>query len=239
MSSVAADRGHEHAVLEITEAVVSGADRAHADSVRGSIRVDAGELALVRVVNLQQAEIWADLAVGLVTPDHGRVTILGNELDGLNLEAGHWLRGRVGRVFHRGNWLDRLSLMDNILLQSRHHSGRGDEALKREASVLAEIFGMPGIPLGMPDRFPRIDLQRAACVRAFLGNPLMVILEEPTNGAHGELLSPLMSAIRAARDRGTSVIWFSSSLDIWGDRTIAASRRYRMAGSELVEITRR
>ena len=62
--------------------------------------------------------------------------------------------------------------MDNILLQSRHHSGRSDEELKREASVLAESFGMPGMCLSACRvDFAPVDLQRAACVRAFLGEP--------------------------------------------------------------------
>ena len=70
MSRAAAlDRRHEHTVLEISEVVVSGTDHAHADVMRGSMRVDAGELALVQVVNLEQAEIWADLAVGLTSPE--------------------------------------------------------------------------------------------------------------------------------------------------------------------------
>lgn len=233
------ERRHEHAVLEISDAVVSGAGHAHADVMRGGMRVEAGELALVQVASLEQAEIWADVAVGLTSPERGRVSILGNSLDGLDLETGNWLRGRIGRVFSRGNWLDRLTLMDNILLQSRHHSGRRDDELKREASVLAESFGMPGVPLGMPEHFPRIELQRAACVRAFLGNPLMVVLEDPTYATRSELISPLMGAIRTARNRGAAVVWFSPSLDIWRDRTIPASRRYRMAGNELMEVTER
>lgn len=233
--ATAADRRDEHGVLEISEAVVSGSG--DPPVMRGSLRVDRGELALARVVDLQQAEIWADLAVGLMAPTHGRVTILGNDLDALDLETGNWLRGRIGRVFSRGDWLDRLSLMDNILLQARHHSGRHDVDLRREASALAESFGMPGIPLGMPDNFSRVERQRAACVRAFLGDPVLVILEDPTYGAHADILSPLMGAIRTARNRGAAVVWFSPSLDIWRDRTIPASRRFRMAGNELMEVT--
>ena len=44
--------------------------------------------------------------------------------------------------------------------------------------------------------FARIELQRAACVRAFLGDPLLVILEDPTYAAHANLLKPLVDAIR-------------------------------------------
>lgn len=228
-----------HAVLEISGAAVTGMVDDHVEVMRGSLRADPGDLVLVQVTNLHQAELWADAAVGLLDPTDGRVSVLGNDLAELDLEAGNWLRGRVGRVFSRGNWMDRLSLMDNILLSARYHSHHDDEALRRQASALAESFGMPGIPIGTPDRFTRIDLQRAACVRAFAGDPLLVLLEDPTYAALEELLRPLMAATRVARNRGAAVVWFSPSTSLLRDGTIPAARRYRMAGNELMEVTQR
>jgi phospholipid/cholesterol/gamma-HCH transport system ATP-binding protein len=228
-----------HSVLEIAQAAVSSADHERFSLMHGSIRADTGDLVLIRVVDIRQAELWADLAVGLLTPEHGRVSILGNDLSDLDTESGNWLRGRVGRVFSRGNWMDRLSLVDNILLSARHHSRNDDDDLRAQASALAASFGMPGIPLGMPHRFTRMDLQRAACVRAFLGDPLLVILEDPTYAAGGNLLKPLMDAIRAVRNRGAAVLWFSLASEIWRDRSIPATRRYRMAGDELMEVASR
>lgn len=228
-----------HSVVEIAHATVFSGDHEHADLMHGSMHADAGDLVLIQVVDLHQAELWADLAVGLLTPEDGHVSILGNDLSDLDSESRNWLRGRVGRVFSRGNWMDRLSLMDNILLSARYHSARDHGELKAQASALAASFGMPGIPLGMPDRVPRVDLQRAACVRAFLGNPLLVILEDPTYAAHADLLKPLVDAIRAARDRAAAVLWFSPSAEIWRDSSIPVTRRYRMAGNELMEVARR
>lgn len=237
--SVAPEQGIRHGVLEIEQAVVAGAHHQHADVMRGSLHADAGDLVLVQVIDLHQAELWADLAAGIEQPVDGRVSILGNDLAGLDWETANWLRGRIGRVFSRGNWMDRLSLMDNILLPARHHSVRSDGDLRRQASILAESFGMPGIPLGMPDGVTRTDSQRAACVRAFLGDPLLVILEDPTYGAQGDLLKPLVDAIRVSRNRGAAVLWFSPARDIWRDRSIPVTRRYRVAGNEVMEVASR
>lgn len=240
MTGVNIDGGQNgHAVLEVAQATVSSDGHENMQPMRGSMRAQAGDLVLIQVVDLHQAEVWADLAVGLRAPSDGCVSIYGNDLSGLDTETCNWLRGRVGRVFSRGNWMDRLSLMDNILLSARHHSGRDDDDLKANASALAVLFDMPGIPLGMPDSFARVDLQRAACVRAFLGDPLLVILEDPTYATHTDLLKPLVDVIRTARNRGTAVLWFSPSSDIWRDRSIPVTRRYRMAGNELMEITSR
>lgn len=228
-------RANGHSVLEIAHATVFSAEHGHASRMHGSLRADPGDLVLVHVTDLHQAELWADLAVGLVTPENGRVSMLGNDLTELDIETGNWLRGRVGRVFSRGNWMDHLSLLDNILLSARHHGRRDENELRAEASALATAFGLPGIPLGMPDRLTRIDLQRAACVRAFLGEPLLVILEDPTYAGHADLLKPLVDAIRVARNRGAAVMWFSPAAEIWRDRSIPVTRRYRVAGNELME----
>lgn len=225
-----------HSVLEIAHATVFSGEHGHANRMHGSMRADPGDLVLVQVTDLHQAELWADLAVGLVTPENGRVSMLGNDLSELDMETGNWLRGRVGRVFSRGNWMDHLSLLDNILLSARHHHRRDEDALRAEASALATAFGLPGIPLGAPDGFTPMDLQRAACVRAFLGDPLLVILEDPTYAAHTNLLKPLVDAIRVARNRGAAVIWFSPAVEIWRDRSIPVTRRYRVAGNELMEV---
>jgi phospholipid/cholesterol/gamma-HCH transport system ATP-binding protein len=229
-------RANGHSVLEIAHATVFSGAYGHANLMHGSMDADAGDLVLVQVADLHQAELWADLAVGLLTPENGRVSILGNDLTDLDTETGNWLRGRVGRVFSRGNWMDYLSLLDNILLSARHHDRRDEDELRAEASALAMAFDLPGIPLGTPGGFTPVDLQRAACVRAFLGDPLLVILEDPTYAAHADLLKPLVDAIRAARNRGAAVIWFSPASDIWRDRSIPVTRRYRMAGNELMEV---
>lgn len=223
-------------VLRIEDVTVTGGDREHADVMHGSLRAHAGDLVLVQVINLEQAEAWGDVAVGLLAPESGRVEVLGNDPAELDLETGNRLRGHIGRVFSRGNWLDRLSLMDNVLLAARHHALAGEEELARQASALAVDFGMPGIPLDAPGRLSRLDLQRAACVRGFLAEPPLLILEDPTYGNPAELLPPLMKAIREARNRGAAVLWLSPSMDIWRARTIPVSRRYRMAGSELMEV---
>lgn len=73
-------------------------------------------------------------------------------------------------------------------------------------------------------------------MRAFLGEPLLVILEDPTYAAHTNLLKPLVDAIRVARNRGAAVIWFSPAVEIWRDRSIPVTRRYRVAGNELMEV---
>jgi phospholipid/cholesterol/gamma-HCH transport system ATP-binding protein len=127
--------------------------------------------------------------------------------------------------------------MENILLPQRHHTRRSVRRLLDEAGGLAQQFGLPGVPLDLPGDIPAADLQRAACVRAFLGRPALIVLEEPTAGIYLEIISALMNAVREARERGAAVIWLTQKSLIWRDPTLPVSQRYRLVAGKLMEVT--
>jgi phospholipid/cholesterol/gamma-HCH transport system ATP-binding protein len=155
----------------------------------------------------------------------------------LSHDEANALRGRIGRVFRTANWINHLSLMENILLSQLHHTRRSIRRLRDEAGTLAQQFGLPGLPLGLPGDYTTAELRRAACVRAFLGQPLLILLEEPTSGIYAEIISALMAAVRAARERGAAVIWLTQKSLIWRDPTLPVSQRYRLVAGKLMEVT--
>ena len=85
--------------------------------------------------------------------------------------------------------------------------------------------------------FRREDLKIAACIRAFLGRPSLVVLEDPTSGVHAEMAPPLINVIGEVRGAGAAVIWMISQDKIWRDHSIPATRRYRLAGRKLMEVS--
>jgi phospholipid/cholesterol/gamma-HCH transport system ATP-binding protein len=227
----------QRVIIRFEDTVSKSATRDAVDSSELSLSVCAGELVLIRLARLEQTSKFADACAGLVQPATGAIHFLGRNWPELPPDQANALRGRIGRVFRAGNWINQLSLMDNILLSQRHHTRRPDRQLREEAAHLAEQFGLPGVPLDLPGDIPAADLQRAACVRAFLGRPLLVLLEEPTAGIYLEIISALMHAVRKARERGAAVIWLTQKNLIWNDRTLPVSRRYRLVAGKLMEMT--
>lgn len=204
-----------------------------------NITLRGGDLALVQVEQVRQASAFADVCIGLIPPLDGRVRFLGHDWAKLPTAAVGVLRGRIGRVFAEKNWLDNLSLLDNILLSALHHTQRSISELRDEAAKLAKRFALPGIPIGYPRDFGRADLRRAACVRAFLGSRPLVILEDPTFGIFPDMREPLINTIRDARSMGSAVMWLTSEQIVWGDRSVPVTHRYRLAGHEMVKVTGR
>jgi len=199
----------------------------------------SGELALVRLNNLRQTASFADAFAGLLRPTRGSIRFLERDWQDAPVDAANAMRGKIGRVFSAGNWLDGLRLVDSILLPQLHHTRRARDDIRQEAARLAIQFGLPGLPVGYADDHTRSDRRRAACVRAFLGKSSLLLLEDPTFGIYPDVMAPLVNAVRRVRNRGAAVFWMTLSDDVWRDESVPADHHFRISGRELVEVTRK
>jgi phospholipid/cholesterol/gamma-HCH transport system ATP-binding protein len=227
----------QRVILRFNDTVFTSTTGGIAGSDEVNLSVCGGDLVLIRLAFLEQTAAFADACAGIIQPGSGSVSFLGRNWAELPPDQANALRGRIGRVFKTGNWVNHLSLMDNIMLPQHHHTRRAARRLCDEAGQLAEQFGLPGLPLGLPGDLTAADLQRAACVRAFMGQPLLILLEEPTSGIFLEIISALMRAVREARERGAAVIWLTRKDLIWNDQTLPVTKRYRLITGKLMEVT--
>ncbi len=201
-----------------------------------NLEVMAGELALVGVSDLRQATTIADAACGMEPAASGTVWALGRDWSRLSREAAYALRGRIGRLLTEGRWLEGLTILENILLTQLHHSSRSRDELLREAAESAGRFGLPGIPTGRYGDLTPSDLQRAGCVRAFLGSPALILLQEPTLDTDADLLPPLVNACLEAMHRGAAILWLTRKSDLVSDPRLPATRRYLVRAAALEEL---
>jgi len=225
-------------VLEMAAASLPA--HGHAESaLRVDLTVCAGDLILIQPGEGQTEQALANAACGLLAPVSGEVRFLGRDWAVTSPDHANALRGRIGHAFNTGQWVPYRSLADNILLGQLFHTRRPYTEVRDEAAALATRFGLPGLPLERPARFSAPDLRRANYVRAFLGEPALILLESPARDFIIEILDPVINAIRAARDRGAAVIWFMLDTRLWFEASVPATRRYLAQGNVLVEETRR
>ena len=107
-------------------------------------------------------------------------------------------RGRIGRVFEGECWRSDLYVGPNITAARQLNSRRALQEIEEEAIQLRRVFGLPELPGVRSARLRWQDLLKAACVRAFLGAPDLILLENPTSG-HSEGIVPLLKTVHAAR----------------------------------------
>ena len=205
-------------------------------AIEVDFRVGGGELALVDARHSLRPAWLADLCCGLLPLSGGSVRFLGHDWSAMPPDYAAALRGRIGRVFQSGNWVDFIDVATNILLPQLHHTRDDPIDLRERAIALSCAFGLPGLPLVRPGDLAASDLARAACVRAFLGDPELILLESPVQGRFNSLIAPLLDALAAARDRGAAAIWFTRSDLVWHDLSFPATHRLRLGERGLVPV---
>jgi phospholipid/cholesterol/gamma-HCH transport system ATP-binding protein len=145
------------------------------------------------------------------------------------------LRGLIGRVMNEPGWLRFLDASTNILLRQIHHTRSDLDALYAEAAELAVYFGLPGLPSGPVARLSQGDLTRAGYVRAFVGQPKLVILESPVQGLYQDMVPALLNRIGDIRDQGGAAVWLTRSRLVWDNATFPATHRLRLDHLGLTE----
>jgi len=136
------------------------------------------------------------LAVGLLKPDQGTVTLLGERVDTLPERALTRLRARVPYIVQGPALLDWLTLLDNVALAAKgsRADGRALEALTRVG--LAELVTRYPPAVGPGVR------KRAAIARALVLEPRFLLLDEPTTGLDRDASHQVNETLRLLREQG-------------------------------------
>lgn len=198
-----------------------------------SFRLLQGQLLLVRMERGRFRLPIADLAAGIIEPTDGSVEFLGKNWQEMAADDAAAQRAKMGRVFEGQGWINFLDVGQNITLAQRHHTTRADTDIEAEATELARLFGLPGLPHRPVSGARREDLNRSAFIRAFLGQPALIILERPTRDLMPGILPPLVNAIRVARDQGSAIIWTTNEDLVWRDPGIDATFKCTMFGARM------
>jgi phospholipid/cholesterol/gamma-HCH transport system ATP-binding protein len=202
------------------------------------LELSAGDFALIETPGLRSGAVFADLCSGLVPLAAGRVRFLGRDWSSIPDRHADALRGRIGRLFHQPLRADTPDVAARVLLARLHHTRMAESVLRAEAAALALRFGLPGLPVGPTRLLSGPDLLRAACVRAFLGEPALLILELTLAAEHEALRADLLAACAEARGRGAGVMWLVPVGPVLRDRSIRPTHRLRLHDAGLTPVRR-
>lgn len=194
------------------------------------LHIMAGDCMLIHVRNRAQATEFADLCCGLLPLRSGSVRFLGRDWADTPDEHAAALRGRIGRIYGPDSWISFLGTDINILLPQLHHTRRSEPLLREAAAELSRSFGLPGLPVARPAAMAAMDLVRAACVRAFMGEPRLLLLVDSADLQQvTDLVPALLNKLMETNDRHTASIWLTRSDALWNDRAFPATIRFRLA----------
>ena len=222
-------------VLEFRNVVWKSASYEAEDVPRLSFRLAAGEIMTVLLDRYGRYVPFCALAAGLLPPDEGEVRFLDGAWSGLTNAEQAERRGEIGRVFEGCAWVSNLTVLDNVLLAQRHHTKRPDDEIRAEAEALASAAGIAPLPELLADRVAAPDLKRAEWVRAFLGQPRLVLLEKPEQGLPDGAMGCLFDFINAAARKGTAVVWLGISREATRDKRLTIAKGFSIEGGRWTE----
>ncbi len=223
-------------ILNLADVTLHPAPLEHS-GLRGiTLQLTPGELALVKTEPGNEQLPLSDLAEGLLAPDEGIVSFLGESWAKIAPERSLTLRAGIARVFDEHGWISNLNVNENVTLSQRHHTRRPMAAIIEEAEALARSFKLETLPAVRPAQLPRGDLRRCEWIRAFLGRPKLVLLERPMKGVPLEFLPHLIAAAKETAAHGAALVWLTDNDQVWQHPTLWDATRYTMQGQSMISV---
>lgn len=143
----------------------------------------------------------------LEVPSKGQIVIDGVDLMHSNTNVNH-VRQRIGMVFQQFNLYPHLNVLGNVTLALRKVQGKSKA--EAEAEVLGiqalESVGLSHKAKSYPGELSGGQQQRVAIARAVALKPQVMLFDEPTSALDPELVGSVLSAMRALRENGMTML---------------------------------
>lgn len=194
-----------------------------------SFRVSSGEFATVRGPSGCGKSTLLLVAGGLLHPSEGTVRVAGTDPYALSAAQRAAFRAEtIGFVFQQFHLLPYLTVLDNVLAPT---VARKLPGARDKANRLLERFGLVERATHLPGELSTGEKQRTALARALLGDPKVLLADEPTGNLDEENGAAVLQALADFAAGGGSVLMVTHD----SQAATKASRTLRMRGGRLVE----
>jgi ABC-2 type transport system ATP-binding protein len=182
-------------VIEIAGLRKAYAGRTILDGIDLTVR--PGELVALLGPNGAGKTTTVEVVEGYREPDGGAVRVLGEDVR----RGAAALRARVGLILQGGSGLEpRATPRDLVRLYAAFHDGA------RDADALIDKVGLASVARTRVRRLSGGERQRLALALALVGEPEVLLLDEPTAGMDPEARRATRDLIAGLRDEGRTIL---------------------------------
>lgn len=214
----------EPVVEAVNVAKVLGSGAAQVAALKGvSLALNGGELTLLMGPSGSGKTTLLSILGCILTPTEGMVSIRGHSTESAGPEDLALLRREhVGFVFQSFHLFPTLTAVDNVrlALDVRGEPSRSAKVRSREA--LAKV-GLSHKVSAFPRELSGGEQQRVAIARAIVGNPSIILADEPTaalDGENGRAIMTILAGIAKEQGRGVLIVTHDPRLLLFADRVV-------------------
>ena len=147
----------------------------------------------------------------LDSPTSGSYNFNGQEVAGLaEAQLADTRKANIGFIFQSFNLVDELSVRENVELALLYHDVPASERRRRTDEVMDKV-GIGHRAKHRPSQLSGGQQQRVAVARALVGNPKLILADEPTGNLdthHGEEVMKMLQALNA---EGSTIVMVTHS----------------------------
>ena len=122
-----------------------------------------------------------NLVLGLLKPDAGQILIDGEDICPYDDQELMRVRKKIGMVFQEGALFDSLSVYDNVAYRL-HEENVDEDEVEHEVVRMLQFVDLADAIDKMPAELSGGMRRRVGIARALVGNPDIVLFDEPTAG---------------------------------------------------------
>jgi len=157
----------------------------------------------------------------ILTPDRGRVRLMGEDVLSLSERRRTVLRrDRLGFVFQRFHLVRGLTALDNVCVPLLLR-GTAPRAARRRGLALLEAVGLAEKAGVHPRNLSAGQCQRVALARALVGDPELILADEPTaslDAANGQEVMGLLKRLATEEGKTAIVVTHDQRIFHFADR---------------------
>jgi lipooligosaccharide transport system ATP-binding protein len=148
------------------------------------------------------------LALGLIAPDHGEITLLGHRLP----QEGPLARARVGVVPQHDNLDPDFTVRENLLVYA-HYFGLSSREIAARIPALLNFAGLTAKADATVATLSGGMKRRLTLARALVNDPELIILDEPTTGLDPQARHLVWQGLRQLVKQGKTLLLTTHFMD--------------------------
>ncbi|MGM9924480.1 MAG: ABC transporter ATP-binding protein [Bacillus sp. (in: firmicutes)] len=164
-------------------------------------------------------------------PDSGTYFLDGNEVEKMkDSQLADIRNAKIGFIFQNFNLLSKLTAVENVELPLIYRGLKGIERRKLAIDALKKV-GLEGREQYLPNQLSGGQQQRVAIARALVGNPPILLADEPTGALDSKTGREILLIMKELHSQGHTIILITHDMEV----AKQANRIVRIQDGQLYE----